>query len=55
MSPEKVNDLLSDSDINDGIGISNTNHRLKKLYNTSLKIESEPNVGTTVSFQIPRK
>ena len=53
MSSEEVNELLSDGDVHEGIGISNTNHRLKKLYNTSLKIESEPNVGTAVSFQIP--
>lgn len=37
-----------------GIGLSNTNRRLKRLYGQGLTIRSEPGEGTSVSFVIPR-
>lgn len=39
---------------NRGIGIVNTNRRLKKLYGKDLRITSYPGKGTTVIFQIPK-
>ncbi len=36
-----------------GIGLSNTNRRLKQRYGKGLFIQSEPGQGTTVSFVIP--
>ncbi|MFU1795081.1 hybrid sensor histidine kinase/response regulator [Paenibacillus azoreducens] len=36
-----------------GIGIANTNRRLKQLYGQGLSIVSQPDAGTTVSFTIP--
>lgn len=38
-----------------GIGIANTNKRLKKSVGKGLTIQSEPGVGTTVRFTIPDK
>jgi len=39
----------------DGIGIANTNRRLKQLFGKGLQIESELHKGTSVSFHIPRR
>lgn len=38
-----------------GIGLLNTDRRLKQFYGTGLKIESKLGVGTSVSFIIPKK
>ena len=38
-----------------GIGLSNTNERLKRYYNTEIKAESEPGVGTEFTVMIPVK
>lgn len=54
MSSDKITHLLTDPPESvKGIGISNTNRRLLKLYGKGLSIRSIPNHGTTVSFQIP--
>lgn len=37
-----------------GIGLINTNRRLKRLYGTGLIIKSIPNIGTTVEFIVPK-
>lgn len=37
-----------------GIGIANTNHRLKQLFGEGIRIESQLNKGTQVSFRIPK-
>jgi sensor histidine kinase YesM len=37
-----------------GIGLFNTNRRLKQIFGKGLHIESKPNDGTKVSFHIPR-
>ncbi|MFB5761337.1 hybrid sensor histidine kinase/response regulator [Paenibacillus medicaginis] len=54
MDQEQVNMLLS-AGISEkgGIGISNTNRRLKQLYGQGLSIVSRPGEGTTMSFEIP--
>ncbi len=36
-----------------GVGIYNTDRRLKQLFGNGLHIESEINKGTTISFIIP--
>lgn len=38
-----------------GVGIPNTNLRLKQLYGTGLDVESRLNEGTTVSFRVPKE
>lgn len=38
-----------------GIGLSNTNQRLKKLYGEGLQIKSVPGKGTIVSFRVPKE
>lgn len=38
-----------------GVGLYNTDRRLKQLYGHGLSIQSTPNKGTTVSFHIPLK
>lgn len=35
------------------VGLRNVNRRLKQLYNQGLLIESSPDQGTTISFQVP--
>lgn len=55
MSHDKLNQVLKEqSGHTNGIGISNTNRRLKKLYGEGLSIESVPDQGTTVTFRIPK-
>ncbi|MFS0838967.1 response regulator [Paenibacillus sp. 1P03SA] len=36
-----------------GIGLANTDRRLRHMYGTGLKLESSPGLGTAVSFFIP--
>lgn len=56
MTSEKVAHLLNPvMKEKGGIGISNTNRRLIKLYGQGLSIDSKPGEGTTVSFIIPKK
>jgi sensor histidine kinase YesM len=53
MEPERVQEILRDAPrITGGIGITNTNRRLKKLYGRGLEIVSVLNEGTTVRFQV---
>ncbi|MFC3745992.1 ATP-binding protein [Paenibacillus sp. GCM10012306] len=54
MGPDQVETLLEPSQHGKGgIGLLNTNRRLKRLYGKGLIIESQPGAGTTVSFTIP--
>lgn len=57
MSKQQVEALLSqqNANVNLGIGLTNTNKRLKQLFGTGLKIESSLKAGTTVSFTVPKK
>ncbi|MBS4209122.1 ATP-binding protein [Bacillus sp. FJAT-50079] len=55
MDEEKIHKILNEyQSKNRGIGIANTNRRLIQLYGHGLIINSKPNVGTTVSFKIPK-
>ncbi|WP_271751120.1 hybrid sensor histidine kinase/response regulator [Cohnella sp. JJ-181] len=36
-----------------GVGLYNTNRRLKRLYGQGLRIQSQPGEGTVVSFEVP--
>ncbi|GIQ71145.1 hypothetical protein XYCOK13_39690 [Xylanibacillus composti] len=40
--------------ITSGVGLSNTDRRLKQLYGKGLHIQSAPGLGTSVSFHIPK-
>lgn len=53
MDKELAAQLLDgDGDAQKGIGLSNTDRRLKQLYGKGLRIDSELHQGTTVSFSI---
>lgn len=55
MEQEQISKIYDDSNtVGQGIGLVNTNRRLKRLYGTGLKIKSTPNMGTTVEFIIPK-
>ncbi|QHT59376.1 response regulator [Paenibacillus lycopersici] len=59
MSERRIQDVLNlDADANAnagkrGVGLWNIGRRLKHLYDTGLRVESEEGTGTTVSFVIP--
>ncbi|MFJ5766232.1 ATP-binding protein [Lysinibacillus sp. NPDC093210] len=47
--------LLSDTNTTSrGIGLRNTDLRLKRIYGQRLQIKSTPNEGTTITFNIPK-
>jgi sensor histidine kinase YesM len=55
MTEEKVKNLLQgDNKLEQGIGLLNTDRRLKQLYGYGLKIQSALDHGTTISFIIPK-
>jgi len=54
IKPEILLDLLTENNPEQGIGLLNINSRLKRIYNSELKITSELNQGTTVHFSILR-
>lgn len=54
MDQETVEQLLAPShERKRGVGLSNTNRRLKQQYGQGLTVQSEPGKGTTVSFVVP--
>lgn len=53
MSPATFNRLLDDSAPASGIGLRNTDRRLKQLYGRGLTITSKPGEGSEVSFLLP--
>lgn len=54
MEPDLVASLLEPSrQGKGGIGLMNTNRRLKRLYGKGLIIQSQPGAGTAVSFTVP--
>lgn len=55
MTENKVKDILNGADKSAGIGISNVNKRLKKIYNAGLMIKSIEGEGTKVTICIPLK
>ncbi|MBW8351163.1 response regulator [Bacillus sp. IITD106] len=55
MTSEKVEEILSKPNKHKhGIGIANTNRRLKQLFGKGIQIDSQLHHGTTVSFHIPK-
>src|SRR5699024_7887620 len=54
MDEEEVKEIFTvQPDIKKGIGLINTEQRLKRLYGKGLQVISTPNIGTTVLFTIP--
>ena len=54
MDEDKVRQILTlRPDKKRGIGLLNTDQRLKQLYGEGLHIESAVDKGTTISFKIP--
>lgn len=58
MDEEKLGSLLTRQKSNDGrrrgVGMANTDYRLKRLYGEGLRMESAPGKGTTVSFRVAK-
>jgi sensor histidine kinase YesM len=55
MDQAKMQEILAGQPYHvSGIGVVNTNKRLKKIYGNGLEMESETGKGTTVKFQIPK-
>ncbi len=53
MSEDKLQRILqSNEGASEGVGLHNTNLRLKRHYGKGLQIVSEPGRGTTVSFVV---
>ncbi|MCK0470170.1 ATP-binding protein [Halalkalibacter sp. APA_J-10(15)] len=52
----RIHHLLDrgEESMHSGIGLANTNYRLKQLFGRGLQLESELGVGTSVSFKIPK-
>ncbi len=51
---EKIKQIFTTQpDRNKGIGLVNTEQRLKRLYGKGLQVESTPGVGTTITFKVP--
>ncbi|WP_336077850.1 hybrid sensor histidine kinase/response regulator [Paenibacillus sp. 203] len=55
MSQEELNHVLGpQQEQGSGIGLRNTDRRLKQVYGKGLYISSLPNQGTTVGFHVPK-
>ncbi|MFK4304205.1 sensor histidine kinase YesM [Paenibacillus sp. RC254] len=56
MDQEKLDNILTYQNKEEGgVGLLNTDRRLKQMYGDGLHISSHPDQGTTVSFHIPRE
>ncbi|WP_317933917.1 hybrid sensor histidine kinase/response regulator [Sporosarcina aquimarina] len=56
MNADQLNNLGKETSSGEqGIGLKNTNRRLKKLFGTKLEITSAEGKGTTVKFRVPYK
>lgn len=54
MTEEKIKQILSGQPApNEGIGLVNTNKRLKQMFGTGLTIQSTVGKGTVISFKVP--
>ncbi|MBN2878920.1 MAG: histidine kinase [Clostridia bacterium] len=53
MDSDKLNNIFVDG--NDGIGLSNTNERLKQHYGTEIVVKSEKGIGSEFTVTIPLK
>lgn len=54
MSQETIDKLFEQPKENKSIGVYNIDKRLKNLYKKGLAVDSTPNLGTCVSFSIPK-
>ena len=54
MSKETIEKLFEEPKENKSIGVYNIDKRLKNLYHTGLEVESTMNLGTCVSFTVPK-
>ena len=54
MSKETIERLFEEPKENKSIGVYNIDKRLKNLYHTGLYVESTMNLGTCVSFTVPK-
>lgn len=52
MDQKKLRNIL-ESEPGSGVGLSNINSRLKKLYGKGLQINSSPGIGTEVTWYVP--
>ncbi len=52
---ERVTVILSETGINQGVGLQNIHHRLLRLYGSGLEIKSEVGRGTMVKILIPER
>ena len=52
MAAEKVSQLLDAAIVQEGVGISNINQRLKRLFGSKLSIESWENIGTVIQMEL---
>ncbi|WP_240647691.1 ATP-binding protein [Paenibacillus nanensis] len=56
MNQAQIQQVLDGSpSIGSGIGLRNTDRRLKQLYGKGLRMHSVPEQGTTVTFQLPKE
>lgn len=56
MNQAQINQVLDASPpMGMGIGLRNTDRRLKQLYGKGLRIHSVPEQGTTITFQLPKE
>ncbi|ADL50713.1 sensor histidine kinase [Clostridium cellulovorans] len=53
MTEEKLTALLNSSDKKAGIGISNIQNRIQRIYGKSIKIKSTKGIGTIVTLELP--
>lgn len=51
MAEETIEQIQNNTSL--GVGIANTNKRLKQIFGQGLHIESAHNKGTTVTFKVP--
>lgn len=54
MDAKKLEMILTEERLEQGVGLLNIQHRLQRLYGRGLEIMSEEGVGTCVKFIIPR-
>ncbi|MNY70182.1 Histidine kinase-, DNA gyrase B-, and HSP90-like ATPase [compost metagenome] len=54
MDEATLQTIRSGSEQNRGVGVQNTDRRLRRLYGRGLEIRSTPDQGTIVTFTIPK-
>ncbi|WP_375533018.1 hybrid sensor histidine kinase/response regulator [Paenibacillus terreus] len=55
MDEKRLQEIFQDGmDSTEGVGLKNTDRRLRQLYGKGLQISSQPGMGTIVSFIVPK-